>query len=197
MTLPELAQQLARIEEEIVASRAKWQSKTKPFIFTHLKYVKDFTGLDVDVSVDRSIINLECVQFAFKDTLSGLAYNPADIQNQQDSFSGPIKKIGGILNFSQRYNGQVMVWQDYPYLDFQDRPLNKKQEIITTILQDKIDEEFINKMVQEFLSKVNTWHRREYKPSLRFLQVASENGNGHSTQTSQQLASNLEDRILG
>jgi hypothetical protein len=166
MALIELAQQFKRIEEEILVSRIEWERKTKPFLVQHLNKIKADIDLNIEITIDRSILNLESIVFMFKDSYCGLTYDPCNDLNISKGFSGDIKKRGAVLNFAQRYNGQVIIWMAYPHILFLDRPLEKKSELLTTVAQNKIDDEVVNRFLQDFLSKVNTWHRREYKPML-------------------------------
>ena len=166
MALIELAQQLRKIEEEILVSRIDWERKTKPSLFNHLNEIKSQLNLNIEIAIDRSILNLESIVFSFKDSYCGLTYDPCNEINVKNGFSGDIKKKGAAFYFAQRYNGQIIIWMAYPYILFLDRPLEKKTELLTTISQHKCDEEVVNRFIQDFLSKVTTWHRREYKPTF-------------------------------
>jgi len=135
----------------LVVSRIAWDRTTKPFLIDHLNKVKATTGLNVEIVVDRSIINYESVMFSFKDTYCGLTYDQCNEQNIALGLQGDIKQKGAALHFDQRYNGQILIWMEFPYVMFLDRPLEIKSEVLPSLSQNKLDEPTVNKFLQDFL----------------------------------------------
>lgn len=160
-----MTNQYHKILDDIDTARQEWQHSTKPFIIFHLNNIISTHKLNLTVSLCDQVSNLEAIVLKFEDVQSGLRYD-----NNHDAVkngaSHDITKNGGALIFDQRPNGEIMIGMSYPFINFSHKENDTKEDSFITVPPQKISESIIYKAVLDFISRINTWHRREYKPSI-------------------------------
>ena len=135
---------VARIDKK----RKLWQDETKPLLVKVLGEITDGVSLELLVQVVDSKVNHESVNIQFKS-------KPSGISEKTEKLVKAYIKWGGVLAFSQAYNGEIHIVIFYPYVD--EIVIQHKHTLLIRIEPDKISEEFIYARVNDFLTEMLNW----------------------------------------
>ena len=128
-------------------NRGIWKESTKQLILDCFnEIIKKFDiGLEIG---GRDGLNLDCIYMRFIQKQSDFLYFD-ERETVQPS------KIGGVLHFSQTFNGEILVKIVYPIID-KVKPI-KDNLIITTLPPSKITKALVVKYVEDFLKEMVDW----------------------------------------
>lgn len=142
-------QSLKNAYEKMNSKREAWTQTTKPLLSSTLEKITEKFDLNWEVyNVDHRH-NLEAVQLSFGKSNSGITERT---EYGQKSFT----KNGGILSFTQTYNGDVLVLIFTPSID-EVVEQDETFRIITKRAPDQIDEEFVYVQVGKFITEMVAW----------------------------------------
>lgn len=135
----------------IDSRRTAWNNGVRDFIENILKVIVNKYDLNWSVGINEQVKNMESVSIYFHQGYSG------HIIDTGDKKKALIKK-GAALVFSQVYNGEIFVTMYFPHID--DVTTTTYPETIGRESPVSITEEYIYKMVNIFLSKLNEWENK-------------------------------------
>jgi len=144
--------------KEITEKRLLWESSTKDRLWDTLTNVVKSTSIRGEVRfLGEKIKNSEGIQLFLSDSPSG-------ISETTNSGGKLFVKRGGFLNFSQLYNGDIVVIIGFPYVVELMEEINPLE--IGKFHPSLITEEFIYDKVGIFLNKMIQWERSTQDDNL-------------------------------
>lgn len=140
--------------EDVLSKRDLWHSSTKAFIHKTLSKVKRAGKLQWKVGKVEEHTNLEAVTLAFNDMPSGITGEVIDEATQQ-STKKELTKYGGMLLFSQTYNGDVLTIITMPGIEADPDP--QVSSIVDRVAPADVTEEYILEQVVNFMELMTDW----------------------------------------
>jgi hypothetical protein len=136
--------QLQKIEKQ----RQYWQDQLKAQLQEILSEVAALDENTLELSLEETYTNLQSVGL-------GILTRDSGIIEQIERSSRAFPKYGGVLNFSQMYCGDVVIFITYPYIE----GLVEEQEakILQRLAPEAVDKDLILAQVQLFLDEMSAW----------------------------------------
>lgn len=150
----EKAAEYKQATEDVATKRALWLNTTKAFILKILRRVKRAEKLDWMVGKVEENANLEAVTLAFKDQPSGITGEVVD-EATQKSTNKELTKYGGVLIFSQTYNGDILTIVTMPSIEGDTEP--QISTIVDRVPPTEITEDYLLEHVLQFLDAMTEW----------------------------------------
>lgn len=155
--MKDLSDRLRESEKQISDLKTKWQQTTKQMILKELKKINTELGLDLNITLNDSIVNHESIYISFGKKPSGLSYKKNDFFNEQEQLSGHIIKNGANLFYTIGYRGEVTVWMQFPSIDGVLWKENDYNEV-RKVNQDEINDKTKREDMKHFLDQVILWN---------------------------------------
>ena len=145
-------EELANIE----ARRNQWINRTRDEIYKTLGNIKNLAKIE-DLVTQKVVgdNNSEAVNIGFPDRHSGIVYR----------IGGEISvavKYGGYLSFSQIYNGKIVVFIEYPYVE---KYVGKTEHKLLSVHEPSdFTEDLVFSYFENFIKEMILWESRDINP---------------------------------
>ena len=136
----------------ITQNREIWQLRSKNVIIETLTEIINRDGLrnkvQWEIGQNINTTNLESVYLYFTTIMSGISGPVGETKKH-------FKKYGGVLTFSQVYNGRIKIVIDFPYIE--ECTLKSVSIFYTNIKPDDITRDFVILKVEKFIDEMIQW----------------------------------------
>lgn len=151
-SLEGLVQKVAQYNEMVANThryRKEWAEGTRAEIESFLNRVIEETKVSATIEIREGMANLEAIVFT-------LGVEPSGIYEKiGETFKKNLYKSNGMLIFQQLFNGKIGVLIAFPHIEGIAEPKSPKN--IEIIRPDEVNEEFLYRYVDTFLSEMTQW----------------------------------------
>jgi hypothetical protein len=163
--LKDRAEEYKQALMDIDQKRKKWREGTRDLILKTLKQIKNMIpDLNWMVQHVDAGANWETVNILFPTRNSGM-------KEVTEARTRALIKYQTYLAFSQTYNGDIIVYIVFPYIE--DHLSRVTNEVIETISPFNLDENYIVQKVDVFLQKITNWEKGVFQKNNEKLPIES------------------------
>lgn len=128
-----------------------WDNSKRAQLYDTLNTVaRNFYIPGMYVTSVQEIKGYEAIQLCFPNEPSGLMHN----HKENGGKAGHIMRMGGGLIFQQITTGDVLIWMEYPYIQFNGNE-EAKHEILKSIPMQSLNDEEVFSAVIWFMDNIN------------------------------------------
>lgn len=131
------------------AYRNDWNEQLKEFIVSEVTKMSTAADLDLDVTVQDNMGNLEAVTCTLGRSASGI------FEKIDEDTNKPLIKHNGTLVYQQLFNGKVQVMVSFPYIEGFGNPPPPK--FIGIYRPQELKQPFLERHLEDFVKTVTSW----------------------------------------
>ena len=129
--------------------RAMWGKGTKEMITNVLEQLNTATKLEGNVHTEESVESLEMVVLDLGKIESGIAQRINETDTQR------VFRSNGALAYQQLFNGKIVCWMNYPYIDGVGEP--RPPKTIEIVRPTEINDAVILRHMELFIKELTAW----------------------------------------